>query len=169
MSFHHAFDLPVTTVRPFNTYGPRQSARAIIPTIITQIAGGSREIRLGDLAPTRDLNFVKDVIKGFLAISECDETIGKEVNITSNCEISMGDLFDMIKKLMNSSVRFIIDNQRFRPKKSEVFRLCGDNRLICSLTGWKPQYSLEQGLMETISWFTIPGNIKKYKTDIYNL
>lgn len=169
MSFYHAFDLPVTTVRPFNTYGPRQSARAIIPTIITQIANGVKEIKLGDVTPTRDFNFVKDVAAGFIAIAGCDKTIGKEVNIASVNEISMADTLEIIKKIMKSDVRFVTDKRRFRPEKSEVFRLCGDNSLITSLTDWRPQYNIERGLEETIGWFSNGENLKKYKHDIYNL
>jgi NAD dependent epimerase/dehydratase len=169
MSFFHAFDLPVTTVRPFNTYGPRQSARAIIPSIITQIAGGMKEIRIGDLSPTRDFNFVKDVVRGFLAIAECDASIGKEINIASNSEISMADTLNLIKEIMQSDVAFITEEQRLRPEKSEVFRLFGDNSLIVSLTGWKSAYTLEQGLRESVDWFKIPSNLNKYKIGNYHL
>lgn len=169
MSFYNAFELPVTIVRPFNTYGPRQSARAIIPTIITQLAKGLQQIKLGDLAPTRDLNYVKDICRGFLSISECDQTIGKEVNIASRSEISMSSLFELIKRLMKSDAVNISDNQRMRPANSEVYRLYGDNSLITSLTAWRPVYSLEEGLKETIDWYLIDRNIKKYKADIYNL
>jgi NAD dependent epimerase/dehydratase len=169
MSFYNAFNLPVTTVRPFNTYGPRQSARAIIPTIITQIANGMKEIKLGDVTPTRDFNYVKDTVRGFLAIAESDEVIGKEINIASNYEISMIDTLNLIKDIMHSDVRFITDEQRLRPKNSEVFRLWGDNSLITTITKWRPQYSIEQGLRETIDWFTKPENLKKYKAGIYNL
>ena len=143
MSFHNAFGLPVTIARPFNTYGPRQSARAIIPTIISQIANGIREIKLGDLTPTRDFNFVKDTCEGFIALAKCSESIGKEVNIASNFEISMKDTLDIIKKIMKSEVRFVLDSQRVRPKNSEVFRLWGDNQLIKKLTGFEPKYSIE--------------------------
>lgn len=169
MSFFNAFNLPVTIARPFNTYGPRQSARAIIPTIITQIANGISEIKLGDLSPTRDFNFVKDTARGFLAIARCDETIGREVNIASDFEISMADTLNIIKELMQSDVHFITDHQRLRPENSEVFRLWGDNKLIVELTGWKPEYNIRQGLRETIDWFTIPVNLAKYKAGIYNL
>ena len=169
MSFYNAFGLPVTTVRPFNTYGPRQSARAIIPTIISQIADGIKEIKLGDLTPTRDFNFVKDTALGFIAVSETDKTIGKEINIASNFEISMKDTLEIIKRLMNSDVKFITDNQRIRPEKSEVFRLWGDNTLLKELAGFTPQYDIETGLKETIEWFLKPQNIKKYKTGIYNV
>jgi NAD dependent epimerase/dehydratase len=169
MSFFNAFELPVTTARPFNTYGPRQSARAIIPTIISQIANGMKEIKLGDLRPTRDFNYVKDTARGFLAIAECDETIGKEINIATNFEISMADTLNLIRELMQSDVQFITDEQRLRPANSEVFRLWGDNSLICSLTDWKPEYTIETGLKETIEWFLKNENLKKYKAGIYNL
>jgi len=169
LSYYNAFSLPVTIVRPFNTYGPRQSARAIIPTIISQIASGIETIKLGDLTPTRDFNFVKDTCNGFLAISDCNETIGKEINIASNYEISMGDTLNVIKSIMNSNVKFITDEQRIRPENSEVFRLWGDNTLIKKLTNWEPEYSIEQGLNETIKWFTKPDNLAKYKATIYNL
>jgi len=169
MSFYNAFELPVTIARPFNTYGPRQSARAIIPTIITQIANGIKEIRLGDLSPTRDFNYVKDTCKGFLALAENDSTIGKEINISSNFEISMKDTLNMIKKIMKSDVKFVTDEQRLRPEKSEVFRLWGDNSLIKELTGFVPDYNIEQGLTETCKWFANDDNLKKYKTWIYNV
>lgn len=169
MSFYNSFELPVTIVRPFNTYGPRQSARAIIPTIITQIASGAKEIRIGDLTPTRDLNYVKDVAKAFLAISKCDETTGQEINIATNKEISMEDVLESIKHIMQSNVDFITDEQRLRHEKSEVFRLWGDNTNIKSLTGWEPKYTLEQGLKETCEWFHNPEKLKKYKAGIYNL
>ena len=169
MSFYNAYELPVTVVGPFNTYGPRQSARAIIPTIIAQIIQGEHLIRLGDLTPTRDFNFVKDTSAGFLSISNCDDTIGKEINIAINSEISMSDIFELIKQIMGSDVQNITDNQRKRPPKSEVFRLYGDNTLITSLTGWRPEYTLEQGLTETIKWFSIKQNIKKYKAGLYNV
>ena len=169
MSFYHAFELPVVVVRPFNTYGPRQSARAIIPTIIIQIASGMREIKLGDLTPTRDLNYVKDTCQGFIELSKCDAAVGQEVNISSNYEISMRDILELIAEMMNSNVNFVEDIQRLRPKNSEVFRLWGDNTKIKKLTGFTPQYSIEQGLMETIKWFCTPGNTQKYKADIYNI
>ena len=169
MSFYNAFGLPVTIARPFNTYGPRQSARAIIPTIITQIANGIKEIKLGDLIPTRDFNFVKDTAQGFLAIAECDNTIGKEINIASNFEISMADTLNLIKETMQSDVQFITDEQRLRPKDSEVFRLWGDNSLITSLTDWRPEYTIEKGLKETVDWFCKPENLRNYKEGIYNL
>ena len=169
MSFYNAFELPVMVVRPFNTYGPRQSARAIIPTIISQIANGKKEIKLGDLTPTRDFNFVKDTCMGFIELAKCDEAIGQEVNISSNFEISMRDTLELIAKIMNSDVKFIEDTQRLRPKNSEVFRLWGDNTKIKKLTGFSPRYTLEQGLTETINWFLNPENLNKYKADIYNV
>ncbi|WP_300761796.1 NAD-dependent 4,6-dehydratase LegB [Parabacteroides sp. ASD2025] len=169
MSFYNAFALPVVLVRPFNTYGPRQSARAIIPTIITQIANGKKEIKLGDLTPTRDFNFVKDTCKGFIELAKCDAAIGQEVNICSNNEISMRDTLNLIARLMNSDVKFIEDQARIRPKNSEVFRLWGDNAKVKSLTGYEPSYSLEEGLKETINWFLDKDNLRKYKADIYNV
>jgi NAD dependent epimerase/dehydratase len=169
MSFYNAFELPVTIVRPFNTYGPRQSARAIIPTIISQIAAGQKEIKLGDLTPTRDFNYVKDTVDGFLAIANSNQTIGKEINIASNSEISIHDTLNLIKEIMNSDVKFITDNQRIRPEKSEVFRLFGDNKVIKEITDWKPNYDLKTGLEETIKWFLDRANLEKYKTDIYNI
>ena len=169
MSFYHSYDLPVIIARPFNTYGPRQSARAIIPTIITQIANGEKNIKLGDLSPTRDFNYVKDTCRGFIELSNCDAAIGEEINISSNFEISIHELLKLIAKIMNSDIQFIEDTQRIRPKTSEVFRLCGDNSKITKLTGFKPQYSITKGLNETIAWFLKPENIAKYKSDIYNV
>jgi NAD dependent epimerase/dehydratase len=169
MSFYNAFELPLVIVRPFNTYGPRQSARAIIPTIITQIAGGAREIALGDLRPTRDFNFVKDTCRGFIELADCDAAIGQEVNIASNYEISIRDVFELIAEIMKSSIKFVEEKQRIRPQNSEVLRLWGDNSKIKSLTGFSPQYTIEQGLEETIHWFCNPANLKKYKKDIYNV
>ncbi|MHC1703446.1 MAG: NAD-dependent 4,6-dehydratase LegB [Tenuifilaceae bacterium] len=169
LSYYNAFKLPITVVRPFNTYGPRQSARAIIPTIITQIASGSKQIKLGDITPTRDFNFVKDVCSGFMAIAGNDKTIGKEINIASNYEISMGNILNLIKEIMGSDVEFITEEQRLRPENSEVFRLWGDNTLIKELTGWRPQYDIRKGLEETIEWYKNPDNLKKYKTNLYNL
>ena len=169
MSFHLSFELPLTIARPFNTYGPRQSARAIIPTIIGQIAGGRKVIEVGDLSPTRDFNFVEDTCAGMLALANCDASIGETVNIGSNCEISMADTLNLIKKCMNSDVEFVTDPQRLRPKNSEVFRLWADNKKIRSLTGFTSQNSIEQGLAKTIEWFTQADNLKLYKTDIYNV
>jgi NAD dependent epimerase/dehydratase len=169
MSFCNAFNLPLTIARPFNTYGPRQSARAVIPTIITQIANGKKEIRLGDVTPTRDFNYVEDTCRGFIALADCPEAIGKTVNIGSNTEISVGDTLNLIKELMHSDVRFITDEQRIRPDKSEVYRLWCDNTLINELTGFKPQVDIREGLARTVAWFTDSENLKKYKADIYNV
>lgn len=168
LSFYNAFDLPVTVARPFNTYGPRQSARMIIPSIITQIANGIKEIKLGDLSPTRDFTFVKDTCNGFLLMAENDSTIGKEINIASNCEISMNDTFELIKKIMKSDVQFITEEQNLRPVKSEVFRSWGDNTLLKQLTGFKLEYDFERGLNETCEWFSNSKNLVKYKEVIYN-
>ena len=168
-SFYNAFELPVVIARPFNTYGPRQSARAIIPTIITQIASGKKEIKLGDLTPTRDFNYVKDTCEGFVKIANCENVNGEEINIGSNYEISMKDTLELIKKIMNSDVEFVVDSQRIRPKNSEVNRLWCDNTKIKKLTGFEPKYTIEDGLKETIEWFCNSDNLKKYKPNIYNL
>jgi nucleoside-diphosphate-sugar epimerase len=169
VSFFNSFDLPVTIVRPFNTYGPRQSARAVIPTIITQIAAGADEIKLGDTTPTRDFNYVKDTCRGFIALAKSDDAIGKTVNIGSNYEISVEKTLNIIKELMGSNVQFITDNNRLRAEKSEVFRLWCDNSLIQELTGFKPQEDIRSGLQKTIEWFSQPENLAKYKADIYNV
>lgn len=169
LSFYNAFNLQVVVARPFNTYGPRQSARAIIPTIITQIASGVKEIKLGDLSPTRDFNYVKDIAKGFIELSKCDSAIGQEVNICSNFEISMKDTLELIARLMKSDVKFITDQQRVRPEKSEVFRLWGDNTKIKKLTGFHPSFSIEEGLKETIEWFLSKENLQNFKSGIYNV
>lgn len=170
MSFYNAFNLPLTIARPFNTYGPRQSARAIIPTIITQIANGEKIIKLGDLTPTRDLNFVEDTCKGLVSLIENNSTIGKEINISSNYEISMQGVVDLIKKIMDAGdVKIVTDAQRIRPEKSEVQRLWGDNSLLRELTGFTPKYTIEEGLKRTCEWFSDNENLKKYKSDIYNV
>jgi NAD dependent epimerase/dehydratase len=169
MSFYNAFQLPVVIARPFNTYGPRQSARAVIPTIITQIANGKKQIKLGDVTPTRDFNYVADTCRGFLALARCDTATGQTVNIGSNYEISVGDTLNLIREIMNSDVEFITDNQRIRPENSEVFRLWCDNTKIRELTGFEPKYSIQDGLKATIEWFTHPENLSKYKADIYNV
>lgn len=170
LSFFNAFDLPVVIARPFNTYGPRQSARAIIPTIISQISSGKKQIKLGDLTPTRDFNFVKDTCRGFMELAACDEAIGQEVNIASNFEVSMRETFELIARLMNAEdVEFIEDKVRLRPGKSEVFRLWGDNSKIKGLTGFEPRYTLEEGLRETIEWFTDAENLNRYKVNRYNI
>lgn len=167
-SFYNAFNLPVVIARPFNTYGPRQSARAIIPTIITQIANGVREIKIGDLTPTRDFNYVKDTCRGFIALAKAQGVEGQEINICSNSEISMKDTLQMIADLMGADVKLVQDPMRMRPKNSEVFRLYGDNTKITTLTDWRPKFSLTEGLKETIEWFSNPENLAKYKYDIYN-
>jgi len=169
MSFFNAFDLPVTVARPFNTYGPRQSARAVIPTIITQIAYGVKEIKLGDTSPTRDFNYVEDICRGFLAIAENNQTIGETINIGSNSEISIGSTLNLIKELMNSDIRLVTDKERLRPKKSEVFRLCCDNTKMQKLTDFKSQITVREGLEKTIDWITQPDHLKKYKAEIYNV
>jgi len=169
MSFFNAFNLPLTIARPFNTYGPRQSARAVIPTIITQIASGQRQIQLGDVSPTRDFNYVADTCRGFLELARCERAIGETVNISSNYEISVGDTLGLIRELMASDVEFLSDAQRLRPEKSEVFRLWGDNTRIRELTGFEPAYDLRRGLQATIEWFTRPDNLAKYKAGIYNV
>ena len=169
MSFFNAFELPVTIARPFNTYGPRQSARAVIPTIITQIANGVKEIKLGDVNPTRDFNYVEDTCRGFIALAEKDTTIGEIVNIGSNFEISVGDTLNLIKELMGSSIKFVTDKQRIRPANSEVFRLWCDNTKIERLTGFKPQIDIREGLQKTIDWITQPDNLRAYKAEIYNV
>ena len=166
-SFYRSFDLPVSIVRPFNTYGPRQSARAIIPTIITQLLAGKEEIKLGSLTPTRDFNFVKDTAAGFIAIAESDKTIGQEINIATQQEISMGDLANELIRQINPKAKIVCDEQRLRPEKSEVNRLLGANAKIKELTDWTQTYTLEQGLKETIEWMR--GNMGAYKTDIYNV
>lgn len=168
LSFYNAFDLPVVIARPFNTYGPRQSARAIIPSIISQIASGSREIMVGDLTPTRDFNFVTDTVRGFLALGTTEGIEGQEINIATSTEISMEETLKTIARLMEADVKFSIDPRRLRPTKSEVRRLCGDSSKIRSLTDWTPQVTLEEGLMTTIRWFTDPVNLARYKAGIYN-
>jgi len=168
-SFYRSFDMPVTIVRPFNTYGPRQSARAIIPTIITQLLAGKSEIKLGSLHPTRDLNFVKDTVQGFVEIAKSDKVKGEEINIATQQEISMGDLAQKLIDRINPDATIISDDVRKRPEKSEVERLLGSNEKIKSLTNWEPRYTLDSGLDETIEWFRDEQNLKRYKTNIYNL
>lgn len=166
-SFYRSFNLPVAIVRPFNTFGPRQSARAVIPTIITQLLAGKEEIKLGSLTPTRDFNYVKDTAAGFIAIAESDKTIGQEINIATQREISIGDLANEIIAQINPKAQIICDEQRLRPEKSEVNRLLGANAKIKELTDWKQKYTFEQGIAETIEW--IRHNMNAYKTDIYNV
>ena len=169
MSFFNSFELPLTIARPFNTYGPRQSARAFIPTIISQIANNELKLSLGDTSPTRDLNFVLDTCKGFLELANSSEAIGEVVNIGSNFEISVGEVASLIKLEMKSDIEIITDVKRIRPKKSEVTRLWCDNQKIKKLTGFKPNYDMASGLKETINWFQQPSNLAKYKSDIYNI
>ncbi len=173
MSFYYAFDTPVAIVRPFNTYGPRQSARAVIPTIITQIANGAHLIKLGSLHPTRDFNFILDTVRGFIAVAESDMTVGEVVNVGSNFEISIGETVELIANIMEASIEIESDDQRVRPSKSEVERLWADNSKIRKMADWTPSYSgkegFRKGLQKTIDWFTDPENLKKYKADIYNL
>ncbi len=166
-SFYRSFDLPVTIVRPFNTYGPRQSARAVIPAIITQLLAGKQEIRLGALSPTRDFNYVKDTVNGFLEIYKQNKTIGKEINIATGQEISIGQIAEELIRQINPKAKIVCDEERLRPKKSEVNRLLGDNSRILALTDWKPQYTLQKGLEETIEFFR--DNLERYKVDIYNI
>ena len=166
-SFYRSFEMPISIVRPFNTYGPRQSARAIIPTIITQLLDGKEEIKLGSLTPTRDFNYVKDTVRGFYEIAKSDKTIGEEINIATNNEISIGQLANEIISKINPNAKIICDEKRLRPEKSEVNRLLGDNTKIKSLTNWKSEYTFEQGIKETINW--MKQNLDKYKVDIYNI
>lgn len=168
-SFYRSFNLPVTIVRPFNTYGPRQSARAIIPTIITQLLNGQTEIRLGSVHPTRDLVFAKDTASGFVSIAMADNVVGEEINIATQQEISVGDLAKKLIDRLNPSAVIISEEQRKRPVKSEVERLLGSNEKITRLTGWRPYYNLDKGLDETIQWFSEKANISRYKAHIYNL
>lgn len=168
-SFYRSFDLPVTIVRPFNTYGPRQSARAVIPTIIGQLVAGRKEIKLGNLDATRDFVFVKDTAKGFTELACCDSAIGQEVNIATQNEVSIRALAQTLIDLINPDARIVADEQRFRPGKSEVERLLGSCEKLKQLTGWGPTTSLVDGLQKTIDWFTLSDNIKHYKTDVYNV
>jgi NAD dependent epimerase/dehydratase len=168
-SFYRSFNLPVTIVRPFNTYGPRQSARAIIPTVITQLLAGKTEIKLGALHPTRDLLFVKDTVNGFVEIAKSDKTIGEEINIATQEEISIQNLAQTLIDLINPKAKISTDKARLRPEKSEVERLLGSAEKIKSLTNWKPEYNLMQGLSQTIAWFSATENSKNYKADIYNV
>ena len=168
-SFYRSFDVPLIIVRPFNTYGPRQSARAIIPTIITQLLNGSSKIYLGDIRPSRDLLYVKDTVAGFVEIAKASSLIGQDCNISSASEISMKSLAEELIKQINPSAKIIADNKRLRPTKSEVFRLYGSNKKIKENTNWALQYSLSEGLKETIEWFKNRKNLKNYKANIYNI
>lgn len=173
MSFYRSFSVPVTILRPFNTYGPRQSARAVIPTIITQIANGARRIKLGALSPTRDFNYVSDTVRGFIAALESDSAVGEVINIGSNYEISIGETAQLIAEVMNTEIKIETDEERLRPEKSEVNRLWADNSKAKRLLGWEPKYGgregFKQGIQKTTEWFTKPENLKRYKADIYNL
>ena len=169
LSYYHAYKLPLTIARPFNTYGPRQSARAIIPTIITQIASGRKEIKLGNLSTKRDLNYVLDTCGGFIALAKCEDTIGETVNIGSGHEISMADIVMLVKSNMQCETKVVTDEKRIRPESSEVDRLLCDNKKIKKLTGFTSQFTIEEGLDLTIRWFTNPVNLKKYKEEIYNV
>ena len=166
-SFYRSFDLPVSIVRPFNTFGPRQSARAVIPTIITQLLGGRQQIKLGLLSPTRDFNYVKDTVSAYIAIAESDRTIGREINIATGKEISIGDMAKVIIAQLNPKAEIICEEERLRPENSEVNRLLGSNQKLKELTEWKQKYSFEDGIQETIKWFE--QNLDKYKIDIYNI
>ncbi len=168
-SFYRSFDLPVTIVRPFNTYGPRQSARAVIPTVITQLLSGQTEIQLGSLEPTRDFNYVLDTVDGFIALAEADGAIGEEINIATGAEHSIGDLANALISLLNPDAHIKHDTARVRPDKSEVDRLLGDNRKIRALTDWLPAHDLESGLRDTIEWFRQPLNLGRYKEWLYNI
>jgi NAD dependent epimerase/dehydratase len=172
-SFFLSFETPVTVIRPFNTYGPRQSARAVIPTIITQIAAGAKQIKLGAVHPTRDFNYVQDTVRGFVAVAESDAALGQVVNVGSNYEVSIGDTARLIARLMGRDVEFVSDEQRLRPAGSEVERLWADNRKSLELAGWAPQYAgldgLERGLRETIDWFSEPDHLRRYKAGLYNI
>lgn len=169
MAFHHAWNLPVIIARPFNTFGPRQSARAVIPTIITQILGGAPVVRLGDVTPTRDFNYVTDTCRGLVALAEADGAVGRTVNLGSGIEISIKDTAELIRRLIGRDVEFQVEEQRIRPRASEVYRLCCDNTLLRSLTGHSPGVSLEDGLGATIEWLRDPVHLMRYKTDCYNV
>lgn len=168
-SFYRSFNMPISIVRPFNTYGPRQSARAVIPTIITQLLSGKKEIKLGSLLPTRDFNYVKDTANGFIEIAKSGKTIGEEINIATEREISIGELAEELIRQINPNAKIICDNERIRPDKSEVNRLLGSNKKISELTNWSPKYTFEEGMKETIEWFKIKENMTGYKTNIYNI
>ena len=168
-SFFRSFQLPVSIVRPFNTYGPRQSARAVIPTIITQLLAGETSLRLGNLSPTRDFNFVLDTVDAFLEIAECDAAIGEEINIATGAEISVGEMAQRLINLLNPRARIVADDDRLRPSASEVERLLGDSSKLRRLTGWSPQYDLARGLEATVAWFREPSNLTRYKHWLYNM
>jgi len=168
-SFYRSFDTPVVIARPFNTYGPRQSARAVIPTVITQLLSGQTELRLGSLTPTRDFNYVKDTAQGFIALAEAEVAIGQEINIATGEEHSIGDIANTLIAELNPEARVVTDEQRLRPDASEVFRLMGDNTKITELTTWAPTHDLVAGLRDTIDWFKKPDNLSRYKAWLYNI
>ncbi|MDB4272186.1 GDP-mannose 4,6-dehydratase, partial [bacterium] len=168
-SYFRSFETPVTIVRPFNTFGPRQSARAVIPTIISQLLAGKNEIKLGSLSPTRDLVFVKDTVAGFISIAESEKAIGEEINIATQSEVTIGALAQLLIDRIRPSAKIISDEERMRPENSEVERLFGSKEKISSLTDWTQKFSLEDGLEETIAWFSEPENLARYKVDIYNV
>ena len=168
-SFYRSFNMPISIVRPFNTYGPRQSARAVIPTIITQLLAGEKEIKLGALSPTRDFNYVIDTVNGFIEIAESNKAIGEEINIATEREVSIGELAKELIRQINPEARIICDEERIRPDKSEVNRLLGSNKKIKELTNWNPKYTLEEGIKETIEWFKVRENLNGYKSNIYNI
>lgn len=173
MSFYTSFDTPVAVIRPFNTYGPRQSARAVIPTVITQIANGNRKLKLGAVYPTRDFNYVKDTVRGFIAVAQSDQSVGEVINIGSNYEVSIGDTVQLIAELMGTEIEIETEQIRLRPDKSEVERLWADNTKAKKLTGWEPLYGgrdgFARGLKDTVAWFSDKENLKRYKADIYNI
>ncbi|MBT7276533.1 MAG: NAD-dependent epimerase/dehydratase family protein, partial [Woeseiaceae bacterium] len=169
MSYYNSFNLPLTIARPFNTYGPRQSARAFIPTIISQIASNQSQLKLGDTTPTRDLNFVLDTCRGFMLLAESNDAVGEIINIGSNAELSIGEVASIIKSEMDSDIEIVLDEQRIRPKKSEVVRLWCDNKKIKEIVNFEPTYDIFSGLRETIIWFQGKENLAKYKSDIYNI
>ncbi len=168
-SFYRSFDTPVVIVRPFNTYGPRQSARAVIPTIVTQLLSGATELRLGSVTPTRDFTYVTDTVRGFVALAEADGAIGEEVNVATGQEHAIADVANLLIRELNPKARVVADEERVRPDKSEVQRLVGDNAKLVRLTKWRPEYDLEAGLRETIKWFRDPANLARYKAWLYNL
>jgi NAD dependent epimerase/dehydratase len=168
-SFYRSFQTPITIVRPFNTYGPRQSARAVIPTIITQLLLGATELKLGSLSPTRDFNYVKDTAQGFIALASADAAVGQEVNIATGTEVSIGDIAQVLIDELRPETRIVTQDERLRPEASEVFRLIGDNTLIKSLTNWTPEFDLRLGLQDTIRWFKVPEHLARYKAWLYNI
>lgn len=173
LSFYRSFGTPVAVIRPFNTYGPRQSARAVIPTVITQILSGKRQIKLGALSPTRDFNYIDDTVRGFIAVAESDAAIGEVINVGSGFEVSIGDVASMIGELLAADVEIITEKQRLRPERSEVDRLLADNSKARRLIGWVPEYAglegFRRGMLKTIDWFSNPENIRTYKSDVYNI